>query len=183
MENKEGRTPGTTGGTGTGGTREVKRTLNEGASEVKRTAQTESGDVKAAAGELGAETRDAARAVARTAAEQAGRVGGVVKQQSTVLADQARMGLQGRAEGLKTGLAQSLDHAAVMVRERATEMNRDQLGMKVAQPLERSADYLRTTPIEQMPTDLNRTITRSPMQSVVVAFGIGFVLGLILKKR
>jgi ElaB/YqjD/DUF883 family membrane-anchored ribosome-binding protein len=166
-----------------GDTDPIQRSLAEGTGALGETVDAESADVKGAAQELRRETKEAARQMARTAREQAGRVGSVVKQQSTTLASQATTTLRDQADTAKVGLAHTLDQAAVRLRERTAEMNRGELGMRMAQPLERSADYLRRTPLESMPEDLSHTIEANPLPSVAVAFVAGWMLGALFKRR
>ncbi len=140
-------------------------------------------DVKGAAGKVGDESKDAARTVAQTAKEQGSRVTTAVKDQATQVTTQARTALRGQAEDLKNGLASTLDQAAVTVRSRANDMNQGDMGMRIAQPLERSADYLRQTAVDDMPGDLSHSIAANPLRSVAIAFGIGMFLGGMFKRR
>ncbi len=145
--------------------------------------QPQTPDVSGAASTVGGQTKDAARTVAQTAKEQASRVTSVAKDQATQVSTQAKTALRSQAEELKNGFAHTLDQAAVAVRSRANDMDRGDMGMRLAQPLERSADYLRQTPVENMPGDLGRTISANPMRSVAIAFGVGLLFGSMLKRR
>ncbi len=149
----------------------------------RTTPENQTPDVGGAARQVSSTGQDAARMTMDTAKQQGQRVADTVRDQASQVSAQAKDALRGRTEGLKNGVAHGLDQAAVAVRSRATEMNRGDLGMRLAQPLETSADYLRQTPVENMPQDLARTVSANPLRSVAIAFVAGYFVGQLFKRR
>lgn len=99
--------------------------------------------------------------------------------------ERERMGYQAREQGeeLKQSVASGLHTAAQRVREQATERQQPTLATRVADPLDRSAQYLSTHSVPEIRDDAARTVRDNPLWTVVGVFAAAFVLGRLLRRR
>ncbi len=92
---------------------------------------------------------------------------------------QARQG----AENVKHGLASGLHSAAERVREQATERRQQGFATRVAEPLDRSAQYLDTHSLPQISEDASDYAREHPIMTAAGVFAAAFLLGRLLRRR
>jgi len=101
------------------------------------------------------------------------------KKQSSGVAQQAEgktdAGMQKSAEGLK----KAADVTRSMTEDRSGPVGT--IGSQAADVIEKGADYLEQGDTERMIQDLEETVRRRPMESLLVAAGAGFLLSKILR--
>jgi ElaB/YqjD/DUF883 family membrane-anchored ribosome-binding protein len=112
--------------------------------------------------------------------EQAGAAFDTVKDKASQVTDQASTAADAGMDKAATGL----DTLAGTLRDRGESMGGGSVGSiatTAADKLESGAQMLRSTDTEQLMTDLEALVRRKPMESVLVAAGIGFVLSKIVR--
>lgn len=90
-----------------------------------------------------------------------------------------------RAEDVKKETVKQLNNAAQTIRKEVREAKVDkeavQKADELAKNLEKTAHYLNSHSVDQMGEQATRVVTKNPMRAVIVAFIIGFLLGLMLR--
>jgi len=104
---------------------------------------------------------------------QATQVASDVKDRATAVAGQAAE----RADAATTTVGTKMQDAAQLLRERApAEGTIGTAAGATAQTLERAGSYLQQQDLTGMRSDLESIIRRHPTESLLVAFGVGFLL-------
>jgi hypothetical protein len=88
-----------------------------------------------------------------------------------------------QGEELKQNVAGGLHTAAETIREQAGQRGRQDLGTRVADPLDRSAQYLSTHSLPQMRDDAMRTAQEHPLWTAAGVFATAFLVGRLLRRR
>lgn len=99
-----------------------------------------------------------------------------------------------KATTLKATLADKLDQGAERIRQRsahasvteagaATEDKMRNAGSKVAAGMESTADWLRTADMQSVKTGVERQVRTNPGRTLLVALGLGYVAGRIMRGR
>lgn len=102
------------------------------------------------------------------------------------VAEQGReMGERGRerAEEVKENVASGLHTAAERLRQQSRERGQPGLATRVADPLDRGAQYLQTHSLSQMREDAMRTAQERPLAVAAGVFVTGFLVGRLLRRR
>ncbi len=77
-----------------------------------------------------------------------------------------------------------LNHAAESIRRETRDTTDDTDAHKtadeVAKGLEKAAHYLNTNSVEQMGTEATKVVRQNPISALLVALGIGMIIGLLL---
>ena len=90
-------------------------------------------------------------------------------------------GLLAVAQRVEGGVAQIEANPPAALSSVAPTIGR--YGHSAARALERSADYVRDLDLEQLKQDATAKVKRNPGTSLLIAAGIGFILGGMLKKK
>ncbi len=112
--------------------------------------------------------------------EQAGAALGTVKEKATQVTDQASTTVDAGMDKAATGL----DSLAGTLRDRGESMGGGSVGTMAttaADKLQSGAEALRSTDTEQLMADLEALVRRKPIESVLVAAGIGFLLSKVVR--
>jgi ElaB/YqjD/DUF883 family membrane-anchored ribosome-binding protein len=128
-------------------------------------------------GDKAADLKDKAADVAGTAQQKAGEVADQAQQKAGELTGQAHTMSDKGLDSAAAGLGQ----AASMLREQG-EGRDGTLGTaagKTAETLDQASTYLRDHDTDQLVTDLEAMVRQRPVESVLVAAGIGFLLSKI----
>ena len=92
--------------------------------------------------------------------------------------------LRQRANSVRKEAVKQLNHAAESIRKEAHEATDDktaqQTADEVAKGLERAAHYLNNNSVEQMGSEATKAVRQNPISALLVALGIGMVIGLLL---
>jgi ElaB/YqjD/DUF883 family membrane-anchored ribosome-binding protein len=92
--------------------------------------------------------------------------------------------LRERANSVRKEAVKQLNHAAESIRKEARETTDEKMAHQtadeVAKGLEKAAHYLNTNSVEQMGTEASKAVRQNPISALLVALGIGMVLGLLL---
>lgn len=92
--------------------------------------------------------------------------------------------LRQRANSVRKEAVKQLNHAAESIRREARETteNKDahNTADEVAKGLEKAAHYLNTNSVEQMGTEATKVVRANPISALLIALGIGMVIGLLL---
>lgn len=110
--------------------------------------------------------------IAGDAKAQAGELAQTVKDKASELGAQA----SDQADAALTSTGQTLDKAADTVRQYAPSGKVGEYAESTAQVLEKSADYLKESNVDDIRMDLEAMIRRRPVESLLVGLGIGFLL-------
>lgn len=94
---------------------------------------------------------------------------------------QQQVGRQG--EQVKSSVASGLHTAAQRLRERSMEMGQPGLAARVAEPVERSAQYLESRSLPQIGEDARRTVRENPLWMAAGVFAAAFLVGRLLRRR
>ena len=117
----------------------------------------------------GEKIQDAAQDIAKDVSKELGELGRELRQQANSV----------RKEAVK-----QLNHAAESIRKEARDTTDDktahQTADEVAKGLEKAAHYLNTNSVEQMGTEATKAVRQNPISAILVALGIGMVIGLLL---
>jgi ElaB/YqjD/DUF883 family membrane-anchored ribosome-binding protein len=114
------------------------------------------------------------------ATEQAGAVMDTAKEQVTKVTDQATTAADAGMDKAASGL----DTIAGTLRERGGSMGGGSMATiatTAADKMEAGAQVLREKDTEQLVSDLEALVRRKPVESLLVAAGIGFVLAKIVR--
>ncbi|NWG18169.1 MAG: hypothetical protein HXY41_16215 [Chloroflexi bacterium] len=93
--------------------------------------------------------------------------------------------LRGRANDVRKEVVKQLYAGAQTIRREASEAkvggeakrNADEL----ARGLEKAASYLNSRSIEDMGEEAVRVVRKNPMRAVMVAFGVGLLMGIMMR--
>lgn len=124
-------------------------------------------------------TQDTTGAMAGQAQEKAGEMAGQAREKAGAMADQAQekadLGMQKTADGL--------ERAAETIRDKTQGQGSTMsaAATNAADALEQGAGYLRATDTEQLLSDLEDMVRQRPIESLLVAAGVGFVLSKALR--
>lgn len=136
--------------------------------------QTDPGKMEAfkeAASHMGDKIKDKASELGDTAQENVSEYGG-------------RLGERFRA-GAGSGLdraAEAIDNAGDWIVQKGDPLAKAApVARQVADALETSAEYLRTQDLTKVKTDVEKEVQEYPLRSAAIVFGIGFVLGRMLR--
>jgi ElaB/YqjD/DUF883 family membrane-anchored ribosome-binding protein len=110
------------------------------------------------------------------AADQRAGTGSEVGRKATQVAEEARK------ESAKA-LQKAAERLRREVREGGGDDNAVQLTDDVASSLEKTALYLKETSVPEMEQELKERVQAQPFQALLVAFGIGLLVGLIVRGR
>ncbi|MCA0455170.1 MAG: DUF883 C-terminal domain-containing protein [Chloroflexi bacterium] len=103
-----------------------------------------------------------------------------------VAADLGEVGreLRQKANDVRKEVVKQLNNAAETIRRETRENTEDANAHKsadeVAKGLEKAAHYLNNNSVEQMEKKATTAVRKNPIPSVLIALGIGFILGLLL---
>lgn len=89
-------------------------------------------------------------------------------------------------EQAKTKLAQKLDNIAATVEEKTAGIEQAEVvsyGKQASDILHQSADYVRDFDYDQTEAEVREYIRKKPGQSLMIAGGIGLLLGFLLRRR
>ncbi|MEJ7900741.1 MAG: hypothetical protein WKF63_02795 [Thermomicrobiales bacterium] len=141
--------------------------------------QGQGSDKAGQAKEKAGQVKDKAEDVASQAQEKAGELGSQAKEKASQAGEQ----LHSKSDkGIDTA-ASGLEQAAGMLRQQG-EQREGAVGnaaTKTADTLETASTYLHEKDTDQLVTDLEALVRRKPVESVLVAAGIGFVLSKIVR--
>ncbi|HYJ13148.1 MAG TPA: YtxH domain-containing protein [Thermomicrobiales bacterium] len=121
--------------------------------------------------------KDKAGQATETAKEKAGQATETAKEKASEVTDQAHTMSDKGIDSAATGLGQ----AASMLRQQGDtrEGTIGTAATKTADTLEQASTYLQNKDTDQLITDLEAMVRQRPLESVLVAAGIGFVLSKI----
>ena len=92
--------------------------------------------------------------------------------------------LRQQANSVRKEAVKQLNHAAESIRKEARETTDDktahQTADEVAKGLEKAAHYLNNNSVEQMGAEATKAVRQNPISAILVALGIGMVIGLLL---
>ena len=92
--------------------------------------------------------------------------------------------LRQKANDVRKEAVKQLNHAAETIRREAHENTEDATTRKsadeVAKGLEKAAHYLNHNSVEDMEKQAKKVVRKNPVPSVLIALGIGMVIGLLL---
>ncbi|MDI7275916.1 MAG: hypothetical protein QME94_08045 [Anaerolineae bacterium] len=111
--------------------------------------------------------------------EQAQQAEERLRQQGQRVQYQARQG----AENVRQTVASGLHQAAERLRQQGAAMERPTLVSRVAEPLDRGAQYLGSRSLPQIGEDVTRTAREHPVWTAAGVFAAAFLLGRILRRR
>jgi ElaB/YqjD/DUF883 family membrane-anchored ribosome-binding protein len=122
---------------------------------------------------------DRTGAMAGQAQEKAGEITGQAQERASEMASQAQekadVGLQKTAEGLEKA-AEALRH-----KTEGQDGSISNVATTAADALEQGAGYLRGTDTDQLLDDLEAMVRQRPVESLLVAAGVGFVVSKALR--
>ncbi|MBI1277675.1 MAG: hypothetical protein GC179_06070 [Anaerolineaceae bacterium] len=117
----------------------------------------------------GEKVQDAAQDIANDVSKELGELGRELRQ---------------RANSVRKEAVKQLNHAAESIRKESREATDDKDAHKtadeVAKGLEKAAHYLNTNSVEQMGQEATKVVRQNPFSALLVALGIGMVIGLLL---
>ncbi len=92
--------------------------------------------------------------------------------------------LRQRANSVRKEAVKQLNHAAESIRREVRESTEDKEAQdradEVAKGLEKAAHYLNTNSVEQMGSEATKVVRSNPISALLIALGIGMVIGLLL---
>ena len=92
-----------------------------------------------------------------------------------------------RADEVRKEAAKKLNTAAETIRKEVREADADSEAVAraddVARHLERTATYLSNNTIEQIGEDATEVVVENPWRAVLVALVVGFVFGMIMRRK
>lgn len=155
-------------GVGAGADGGVMDMAREGVNQIReKVGEIDMDDVSAKAREVGEQVK-----------AKAGEVGEQVKAKAGEALESART-------GLASGLATAADRLDGMAEQRegrgGTQAKLAGTAHGVAGGLDRTADYIRQADSQMMRQDLEDRVKTSPAQTLLLSFGIGFVIGRIIR--
>jgi hypothetical protein len=96
-----------------------------------------------------------------------------------------RIGYQAREQGeqMRENVASGLHTAAEKLRQQSMERGQPELARRVADPLDRSAQYLGTHSLPEIQSDITRTARERPLLAAGGVFVTAFLVGRLLRRR
>ena len=92
-----------------------------------------------------------------------------------------------KADEIRKEASKKLNQAAEAIRREVRENGADTDGVEkadeIATHLEKTATYLANNTLEEMGEDATEVVTRNPWQAVLMALAIGFILGMMLRRK
>lgn len=92
--------------------------------------------------------------------------------------------LRSRANDVRKEAVKQLNAAAETIRKEARERGADSSTLRgadeVAKGLEKAAQYLNSRSVEQFGSDTARVVRRNPLRALVIAFGVGLLMGILM---
>jgi ElaB/YqjD/DUF883 family membrane-anchored ribosome-binding protein len=102
-------------------------------------------------------------------------------------ANEAKREVYARAEEIRKEAAKKLNTAAENIRKEVRENDVDPEAIakadEIAAHLEKTAQYLNDHSLEQMGQDATEAVQNNPWQAVLIAFVIGFIVAMLLRRR
>ncbi len=104
--------------------------------------------------------------------------------ESTIREQGERMGYRAREQGeqVKGSIASGLHTAAQKLRQQGAERGQEDRISRVAEPLDRSAEYLSSRSLPQMRDDAMRTAQEHPLWAAAGVFATAFLVGRLLRR-
>ncbi len=90
---------------------------------------------------------------------------------------------QQQGEQIRGNVASGLHTAAQRLREQAMQSGRPSLATRVADPMDRTAQYLSTHSLPQMGDDVQRTAREHPFWAAAGVFAAAFLVGRAFRRR
>lgn len=112
-------------------------------------------------------------------AEQVERTAEKAKEQARPMEEQLRQG----AENVRQSVASGLHTAAERIRQQGAAAERPELASRVAEPLERGAQYLGSRSLPQIRDDVTKSAREHPIWTAVGVFAAAFLVGRLLRRR
>lgn len=139
---------------------------------------TETGSSAGTGGSAMAKAKDAAS----TVQDKAGAAADTAKEKASAVADQATTKVDAGMDKAAGGL----ESVAQTIRDKGQSVGGDGSGVQTAvattaEKLDTAAQYLREKDTEQLMTELEALVRRKPVESVLVAAGVGFLLSKALR--
>jgi ElaB/YqjD/DUF883 family membrane-anchored ribosome-binding protein len=137
------------------------------------------------AGTQGHGLAERARNVAGTAQEKLADVGSTVRERAGTLKDSLADALDSGADRLRhrggqSGLATATDIGSVAV---PADGRTTQVTTRVAGGMEATADWLRQTDLDSMKLGIERQVKEHPGRTLLVAVGLGYLLGKAFRSK
>ena len=98
-------------------------------------------------------------------------------------AQRVQQQVERQGEQVKGTVASGLHTAAQRLREQSMQMGRPGLAARVAEPMERSAQYLESRSLPQIGEDARRTAREHPFWAAAGVFATAFLVGRLLRRR
>lgn len=129
-------------------------------------------------GDTTSSAQDKTQQAAQTAKQKGEQVAQTAKQKTSQMTDQA----QQKADQGMDKAATGLDQAADTIRQKANQMGggtTSTVANTAANTLDSASQYLREKDTGELLDDLESLVRRKPVESVLVAAGVGFILSKI----
>jgi ElaB/YqjD/DUF883 family membrane-anchored ribosome-binding protein len=102
-------------------------------------------------------------------------------------ASEVKREVYAKAEEIRKEAAKKLNAAAENIRKEVRENDVDAEAIakadEIADHLEKTAQYLNDHSLEQMGQDATEVVQNNPWQAVLIAFVIGFIVAMLLRRR
>lgn len=102
-------------------------------------------------------------------------------------ANEIRREVYARAEEIRKDAAKRLNEAAENIRKEMRENGVDEDAVakvdEIAGHLEKTAQYLNDNTLEDMGKEATQIVQANPWQALLVAFVIGFIMAMLLRRR
>ena len=106
-----------------------------------------------------------------------------VEEEIRTSAEQGQYQAQKLGEKARQSLAGGLHTAAERLRHQARERGQPSLANRLAEPLERSAQYLGTHSLSQIGHDANLYVREHPLTAAAGVFATAFLVGRLVRRR
>ncbi len=160
-------------------TMDVTGRAREAVDQVRDSAAEVVDQVRAGAAGVVDQVRDTAAGAVDQARTRAADLAGQVRDTAGNMAETARLRT---ADGIESA-AHSLDRVAEeqMTAEAGARARVGEAAHRVAGGMESTADYLRRADAQKLRSDLEHPVRTSPVQSLVILFATGFIIGRLLR--
>jgi ElaB/YqjD/DUF883 family membrane-anchored ribosome-binding protein len=150
-------------------------TSGKGGKSFQETASTAGHKASEAASTVGHKAQEAGQSALHRTQETAQ----TVKDRAQELASQAGH----RVEDVKSSVASGMSSLAGQLRQNAPEGMLGQASGAVADRLQAGSRYLQDSSFQDMGEDVTSMVRRYPVASLLVGFGAGFLVGMMLSRR